>query len=82
MHERYSKTLSEAAVNWNGKGDCKPMAPIAVDWYPNSMAYYLPISKRNLRRQPALLPLHNFLVTETELVRAFFLSSFVQVNVS
>ena len=43
--------------------------PQPLPWYPDQLAWTMPMSKKHLRKSPALSQFHQFLISETEQVR-------------
>ncbi len=40
--------------------------PTCLKWYPESMAWQLNLTRKDIRRQEIYFKLHNFLISETE----------------
>jgi hypothetical protein len=40
--------------------------PTCLKWYPDSMAWQLNLTRKDIRRQEIYFKLHNFLISETE----------------
>lgn len=58
---QFFKDLLQAGVEPGA--DIKP--PLQLPWYPDSLAWQLDISRKDIRRSEVYYRLHNFLIAET-----------------
>lgn len=56
--------------------DTKNLNIAPILWYPNKLAWTINLSKIQIRKSPALKKLHNFLISETEIVSNDFLNDY------
>ncbi|XP_068624940.1 tRNA (cytosine(34)-C(5))-methyltransferase [Battus philenor] len=62
--EYFSEILNVKLKN-EEKGVEEEIKPVALPWYPGSIAWQLRLSRTDIRRSEPLYKLHNFLVAET-----------------